>query len=159
MESESGRRIEIVPDASLVLRWHARDAEGWDSAEAFRRAFVAGTLDFTAPEHLKVEVIRVLQLGVRDRRYTAVDGIEYVEAFLAMPIEYVPNDMLFRDAFRLATDYQMALYDALYVALAEALAVPFVTADRRLANLGRQRGIATISWYSDFTVPTTQSDS
>ena len=66
MEPESDRRLEIVPDASLVLRWHARDAEGWDHAEAFHRAFVAGTLDFTAPEHLKVEVIRVLQLGVRD---------------------------------------------------------------------------------------------
>ena len=76
-----------------------------------------------------------------------------------MPIEYVPNDALFRDAFRLAADYQMALYDALYVALAEALAVPFVTADRRLANLGRQRRIATISWYSDFTVPAPPADS
>ena len=47
---------------------------------------------------------------------------------------------------------------ALYVALAEALGVPFVTADQRLANLGRQRGIASILWYAELAQLGLQSD-
>ncbi len=52
----------------------------------------------------------------------------------------------------------MALYDALHVALAEALTMPFVTADQRLANLGRQRGIASIHWYAELSRLGLQSD-
>jgi predicted nucleic acid-binding protein len=102
---------------------------------------------------LKVEVVRVLQMGVRDKRYSADEGIERVQAFRGLPITYVANDLLLEGAFRLASRFQMALYDALYVALADAVDAPFLTADRRLFNLSRQRGIARVSWFEDFSVP------
>jgi len=114
------------------------------------QAFVAGGLRLTAPEHLKVEVVRILQMGVRDKPYTVDEGIARVEAFEALPIAYVPNELLFHGAFRIASRVQMALYDALYLALADALDAAFVTADRRLYNLAQQRGIARIAWFQDF---------
>jgi predicted nucleic acid-binding protein len=43
----------------------------------------------------------------------------------------------------------MALYDALYAALADELEIPFVTADRRLLNLAQQRKLNRISWFED----------
>jgi len=89
-------------------------------------------------------------MGVRDKRYTVDEGIARVEAFEALPIAYVPNELLFHGAFRIASRVQMALYDALYLALADALDAAFVTADRRLYNLAQQRGIARIAWFQDF---------
>jgi predicted nucleic acid-binding protein len=62
---------------------------------------------------------------------------------------YVANDLLLHDAFRLASRSQMALYDALYAALADELEIPFVTADRRLLNLAQQRKLNRISWFED----------
>jgi predicted nucleic acid-binding protein len=62
---------------------------------------------------------------------------------------YVSNDLLFHEAFRLASTYQMALYDTLYVALADALDIPFVTTDQRLFNLAKQRGVALVRWFED----------
>jgi len=115
------------------------------------RAFLAARLRLFAPEHLKVEVIRALQLGVRDHRYSPSGGLEVTGYFLALPILYVANDRLFVEAFRIATRVQMALYDALYLALADTLDAPLVTADRRAHNLARQRGIARVVWFEDFS--------
>lgn len=149
MEARRRTVASAVPDASLVARWHTPHEPGWEHASRFADALAAGTIRFAAPEHLKVEVVRVLQLGVRDKRYSLTEGLDRVRAFQSLPLRYVANDLLFADAFRLASALQMALYDTLYVALAAALDVPFVTADRRTANLARQRGLATVAWYED----------
>ena len=59
----------------------------------------------------------MLQLGVRDPALTdCTKGLELMHAFLALPIAYFTNDELFEAAFRLSTEYQMALYDSLYLA-------------------------------------------
>ena len=149
--------VHAVPDASLVAKWHTPAEPGWEHAQVYLAALIAGTLRLTAPEHLKVEVIRVLQMGVRDKRYTVEEGIARVEAFRTLPITYVANDLLFVDAFRSASRFLMALYDALYLALADALETPFVTADRRLVNLARQRGIDRIALFEDFD-PSNKAD-
>ncbi len=91
----------------------------------------------------------MLQVGVRDKRYTLDEGLEKVDAFQTLPIAYVPNDLLFRDAFRMSWVYQLALYDTLYVVLAQALEIAFVTADRRTFNLASQRGLSAVRWYED----------
>ncbi|MGH2354025.1 MAG: hypothetical protein ACRDJN_20665, partial [Chloroflexota bacterium] len=75
----------------------------------FREALMAGTLRLSAPEHMKVEMIRLLKLGVRGKRYTLDEGIALARAFEQLPITHVTNDSLFEDAFRLASRYMMAL--------------------------------------------------
>lgn len=155
--SQRARVTHIVPDASLVAKWHTPEEAGWEHATSYIRALGAGSLRLTAPEHLKVETIRVLQLGVRDRRYAAAEGWLRIEALLALPVRYVRNDLLFAGAFRLASDLQMALDDALYVALADVLGVPFVTADRRLHHLAQQRSLGTVAWFEDLTPPAEKS--
>lgn len=109
----------------------------------------AGTLRLTAPEHLKTEVLRVLQLGVRDKQYSVEDGWGRVEDLLALPIIYVSNDRLFEEAFRLASRYFVAVYDALYLALAHALELSFITADARFYRLAQQRHLEAVAWYEN----------
>jgi predicted nucleic acid-binding protein len=98
-----------------------------------------------------MEVIRVLQLGVRLGRFSTDEGLELIAAFLALLIVYVANDLLFRDAFQLASTFKMAFYDALYVALARTLEIRLITADRRLFNLANQRGLNAVAWFEDLT--------
>jgi predicted nucleic acid-binding protein len=140
-----------VPDASLVVKWHAPHEEGWEHALTFRESLRAYALHLSAPEHLKAEAVRILQLGVRDKRYSLDEGLVRLGAFLELPIVYVSNDLLFADAFRLASQYYASLYDALYLALAEHIDVPLITADRRFFNLAQQRRIARVRWFEDVT--------
>ena len=139
-------QLFYVVDASVVAKWHIPPESDTDVALQLRDQMVAGTLRLAAPEHMMVEVIRVLQLGVRDRYYGLHEGLELMHAFLALPITYFANDELFGAAFRLSTEYQMALYDSLYLALARLLDIPFITADRRFYNLSQSRAVAKVEW-------------
>lgn len=139
-------RLFYVVDASVVAKWHVPPEWDTDVALQLRDQLVAGALRLAAPEHMMVEVIRVLQLGVRDRHYGLDDGLELMHAFLALPVTYFANEDLFEAAFRLSTEYQMALYDSLYLALARLLDIPFITADRRFYNLSQNRAVAHVEW-------------
>jgi predicted nucleic acid-binding protein len=138
-----------VPDASLVAKWYATNEPGTPHAQLFLDAVAAGTLRFIAPEHFKTEVVRVLQLGVRDKKYSVEDGWERVEDLLALPMTYVSNDRLLEEAFRLASHYLVSLYDALYLALAHTLELSFITADARFYRLAQQRHLEVVAWYED----------
>src|SRR6266540_3868363 len=114
MTSSAQLAALAVPDASLVAKWYAVHEQGWEAARSFFVALREQRIEFAAPEHLKTEVVRTLQLGVRDGRYDTDEGLARVRAFLTLGMTYMPNDLLFSDAFRLASAYQMALYDGLY---------------------------------------------
>jgi predicted nucleic acid-binding protein len=55
----------------------------------------------------------------------------------ALPIERVPHTALLERAWALR--HNLTPYDAAYVALAEALGAPLLTADRRLARASGPR--------------------
>jgi predicted nucleic acid-binding protein len=44
---------------------------------------------------------------------------------------------------------QARAYDSFYLALAEELETTFITADKRLANGARQRGLSWVRWIGD----------
>jgi predicted nucleic acid-binding protein len=85
---------DAVPDASLVVKWYTPDESGSKHAGRFQAAVERSDLHLAAREHLKVEVVRLLQLGVRDKRIALGDGLGLVEAFLDLPITHTSNDRL-----------------------------------------------------------------
>ena len=138
-----------IVDASVVAKWQSGAEADRDVALQLREQFLTGTLRLSAPEYMMVEVIRVLQLGVRDRRYTATEGLGLLRGLLRLPILYIANQHLFEPAFLLSSDYQMAFYDALYLAASRLLDVPLITADRRFYNLSQNRGLSDVRWLAD----------
>lgn len=118
----------IVVDASVVANVVADDGAEGDLARARVRA--AG--DLMAPDLVDVETASVLR-----RRWLANDLTEgrfraAVEDLESLPIVRYPTRGLMRRAFELRGN--VTAYDAAYVALAEGLACPLLTADTRLAK-------------------------
>jgi predicted nucleic acid-binding protein len=118
----------IVLDASIVANIVADDGADGDLARARVRA--AG--DLMAPGLVDVETVSVLRRRwlandlTEGRFRTAVDDLE------SLPIVRYPTRGLMRRAFELRAN--VTAYDAVYVALAEGLACPVLTADARLAK-------------------------
>jgi predicted nucleic acid-binding protein len=118
----------IVLDASIVANVVADDGADGDLARA--RVRVAG--DLMAPDLVDVETISVLRRRwlandlTEGRFRTAVDDLEN------LPVVRYPTRGLMRRAFELRAN--VTAYDAVYVALAEGLACPLLTADARLAK-------------------------
>jgi predicted nucleic acid-binding protein len=118
----------IVVDASVLANVVGDD----DAAGQLARARFAAASTVSAPDLVDVETVSVLR-----RRWLAGDLSDErfrgaVDDLLALPITRFPVGPLMVRAFDMRAN--ITAYDTCYVALAEALDCPLITADRRLAN-------------------------
>lgn len=118
----------IVVDASILANALGDDEEDGDAARSELRA--AG--DLAAPDLVDVETVAVLRKrwlarAISDDRFDAA-----VTDLQRWDFERVPTLRLVRRAYELRAN--VTAYDAMYVALAEALGCELLTADQLLAG-------------------------
>ncbi len=117
----------IVVDASVLVVALADDGPDGDTARTRLRGE-----SLAAPELIDLEVASVLRRQLRagaldDRRVRlALDDL------FGIPMQRAPHRPLLARCWDLRDS--LTVYDAAYVALAEALDVPLLTGDRRLAR-------------------------
>ena len=85
-----------------------------------------------APHLLDVEVLQVLRRLARDGDLAADAGSVLADDLAALAVARHPHHRLLPRAWALRDS--LTAYDAMYVALAEALDCPLVTCDARLAR-------------------------
>lgn len=118
----------IVVDASALLEALLRTP----AAEAVERRLFEPQQTLHAPHLLDVEVTQVL------RRYASIGEIDAERGRAALldladfPLRRYPHDFLLPRVWDLRNN--LTAYDAVYVALAEALDVPLLTRDQRLVT-------------------------
>jgi predicted nucleic acid-binding protein len=118
----------IVVDASAMLEVLLRTPD----AHAVEERLFDPNETLHAPHLLDVEIAQVI------RRYAANGEIESERGGAALndlavfPVHRYPHDVLLPRVWELRNN--LAAYDAVYVALAEALEAPLLTRDRRLAG-------------------------
>ncbi len=113
----------IVIDASVLAT--ALGDDGPDGAEA--RAQMRGQ-DLAAPEIIYLEVTSVWRRTLSDQRRAALAFADLAD----IPLRRAPHLPLLGRCWALR--HNLTPYDAAYVALAEALEIPLLTSDRRLAR-------------------------
>lgn len=121
--------MTLVVDASVVVAALVDDGSdgGW------ARALLRGE-DLTAPTHMQIQASNVLRRAVLAGRL-GVDAASLAHLDLTrMSVRSFGFDPLATRIWELHP--AVTAYDAAYVALAEELAVPLVTLDRRLARAG-----------------------
>jgi predicted nucleic acid-binding protein len=143
----------LVVDASVAAKWYLPDEDDVAIARDLLVRFAAGELALVAPDVIRHEVasaITVATLG-RSPRLTVQAGEDAILDFLSTGIRTVADDALSRDAYHLVHQHGCALYDALYLALAERLRLPFIMADRRLHQ--RIGHLPNVFWLGDYVPP------
>jgi predicted nucleic acid-binding protein len=114
-------------DASIIIKWYKPENEhDRDAALRLRRAFDEGETQLVAPSLLALELVN--SLG-RRWNWPAVDLRNLVPAFADLGLQLVEPDL------GMVVDWVLrglTAYDAAYVAVAEELGHPLVTADARL---------------------------
>lgn len=117
----------IVVDASALLEALLRTP----AAEAVERRQFGSRQTLHALHLIDVEVAQVV------RRYAAVGGIEAERGAAAladladMPLRRYPHDLVLPRTWALR--HNLTAYEAMYVALAEALDAPLLTCDQSMA--------------------------
>lgn len=84
------------------------------------------------PDLLRIEVTSVLRRHANTGQLTTEQADVAISDLLAFPIMVFPTAPLLRRVWELRQN--LTAYDGCYVALAEAVDRPLLTADRRLAN-------------------------
>ncbi len=118
----------IVPDASVVVP--ALVDEGRDGARA--REILGSDGDLHAPHLLDVEVASVLRRHSGRKWISAARAAAALADLEDLAVTRYPHLSLLPRVWQLRAN--VSAYDAVYVALAEALGAAFVTADARLAR-------------------------
>ncbi|WP_301546734.1 type II toxin-antitoxin system VapC family toxin [Gordonia sp. X0973] len=130
----------MVLDASVVVELLLN----LPLAEDVRRRIAASTVQLHAPQLLTIEVLQVLRRRVAAGSTTTEEANRALELFEELDVSYHDHALLARRVWALRGN--LTAYDAAYVALAELLDVPLLTADAGLAGApGNQAQIELVS--------------
>ena len=124
---------DVVIDSSVAAKWFVPEP---DSAQA-QRPIVDATasanrlvvLDFAL-----AEVANVIWKQYRQRRFTADETRSQLADLIAAPVRLENAPRLLNAALEIAIQYDRAICDALFIALAVDLGARGVTADEPLVN-------------------------
>ncbi len=120
----------IVLDASVVVDFLLDlDGRGVTAARRVLRSWK----DLAAPHLLDAEVLHALRGLNRAGHLSSAQLAQAVDAFKLLPFRRFPHTPLLSRALEFR--HNATAYDALYLALAEALEGTLVTRDRRLAGV------------------------
>ncbi len=137
---------EYVVDASVVIQVLIQDTHTKHARALFGQ--LPGD-ELYVPEFCFSECTNVLWKQVRFHGMTPNDADSQVTALLALPIKSTSVKSLLPRALKIGLLYQLAIYDSLYIALAEKLGYPLITIDGRQAQAAQTLGI-TLKPITDF---------
>jgi len=130
----------LVVDASVVATALADDGSDGDHARAALRG-----RELVAPELIDLEVVSVLRrqrsAGLLDARRSRLA----LEDLVDLPLERASHRPLLPRCWELRDN--LTIYDGAYVALAEAIGAPLLTADSGLASApGLRCRVEVLAW-------------
>ncbi len=118
----------IVIDASALVDVLLR----MPAAEALEGRLYEPGQTLHAPHLLDIEVAHALRRHVANGAMDGERGLAALSDFAEVPLRRYPHAVLLQRVWDLRAS--LTAYDAVYIALAEALDAPLLTRDRRLAT-------------------------
>jgi predicted nucleic acid-binding protein len=123
----------VLVDASVAIKWVVEEPDSGKAILLLDRQLVA-------PDLLCAECGNILWKKVAKRELTAEEADLAAQAIERAEIEIVSMRPYLARALALANEYGHPAYDCVYLAVAEGLDLPIVTADTQLVNKLRQSG-------------------
>jgi predicted nucleic acid-binding protein len=117
----------LVVDSSAVAELILSTARG-----LLVSSELAGGATLHAPDLLGVELVSVLRKLANAGEISSADSARALDDFRALGVEMYEHDPLLDRAFALRG--AVSAYDAMFLALAEALDAPLLTCDAKLAG-------------------------
>jgi predicted nucleic acid-binding protein len=139
-ESEMLSQSGCVVDASILVKLVLPE-EGSEAAADLMAATASGDAPRrAAPELIYLQCTNIFWKRVRRGEISAELATTKLAQLLALPLAAWPSQRLVQPALILAIDLSLSVYDATYLALAQSLDVPLITADVSLRQKARAAG-------------------
>ena len=118
-------------DSSVAAKWAVTEADSPLALRVLTEVPHAGGQLWLVDVALS-EVANVVWKAYRRKLLTLDEARQYLADFLRAPVQVVPSQPLLPAAFEIAAKYDVAVYDALFVALTADHGVNGVTTDEPL---------------------------
>jgi predicted nucleic acid-binding protein len=134
----------IVIDASVAAKWVVPE-EYSEQAGSLRENALC------APAHWQAEAVNVIWSKVYRGELSAAEATRRARILMGAPVEPVPLPALMEEALRLSLAYRITIYDSLYLSLAAARDIGFVTAERKVLRSigGDAKLVQRVRWVGD----------
>lgn len=119
---------KVVLDTSVVVKWFVAEK---DSKKALKllRSYQNERLKIFLPEIASLELANALFFGAGYQGEILQDALH---AFYSLKFSLVPlNEAFIQGARPYMENYQIAIYDALFIFLADQLGISLITADKK----------------------------
>jgi predicted nucleic acid-binding protein len=124
---------DLVVDSSVVAKWILPEADSDQAQQLILQTADSGdrliVLDLVFPE-----VANAIWKRQRQQLIQLDEARELLQALRNSPVTVEPAVSLLETAYEIAAKYDRAMYDALFVALAEQHGLQGITADEPLFN-------------------------
>jgi predicted nucleic acid-binding protein len=121
-----------VIDTSALIRLFVPDGPLPDGFSEFLRSVERGFNTAIAPEFLLAEVANVINKKRKSKELDENESNRLLTDILSVPIRHFPHQPLIMRAFELARDYNLTVYDTLFLALAEDHGAIIFSADQKM---------------------------
>jgi predicted nucleic acid-binding protein len=124
---------DVIVDSSVVVKWFLPEPDSAD-AVAVRNKVTAAGGRLVVLDLVLIEGANAIWKAQRQKKVTISAAQQALGDLQGIPMQIEPAARLLDKAFDIAVKYDRAVYDALFVALAQDLGVQGVTADEPLYN-------------------------
>ncbi len=138
---------QYIVDASIVVQLLVTETHTAETKALF--ASIEDGNKLTVPEFGRMECTNVLWKHVRFHGLQQTDAEKQTQILLALDVVVAPVIGLMPRALEIGLKHQLAVYDSVYIALAEQLGYLFITDDGKQAKSATDEGI-TLKAITDF---------
>ncbi len=121
---------DALLDTSVAVKWFVTEEDSERAAD-LQQAHLRDDLQLHAPDILLMESANALRYaGLSEERI-----LQDLETFSALGVEIIPFSIdVLNSAVSLSLEHDLAVYDAYFLALAQAMEIPLITADRKMLS-------------------------
>ena len=121
---------DALLDTSVAVKWFVTEEDSERAAD-FQQAHLRDDLQLHAPDILLMESANALRYaGLSEERI-----LQDLETFSALCVEIIAFSIdVLNSAVSLSLEHDLAVYDSYFLALAQALDIPLITADQRMLS-------------------------
>ncbi|HDD44484.1 MAG TPA: PIN domain-containing protein [Candidatus Desulfofervidus auxilii] len=141
--------MQIVIDASTLLKGYFPDEEGFEKAKKILFLYSLGKLDLFAPSLIDYEISNAVFVAYKRKRINFDEAKDIQEKILNLDIEKHDLSFLKEELLDISKEFNISVYDASYLTLANKLKINLITGDKKFFNTVKNKA-KNVIWIENF---------
>lgn len=122
----------VIIDSSLSLKWFFKDEKEADYALSVLEDFVNNKIAIIVPTIWLYEMANGVRTAVLRKRISLKKGSSFINDLTKILPKLEDFEPLLKEAFAIAKQFELSIYDGSYLALAKMREIQFFTGDEKL---------------------------